>query len=87
MASVQLDRTFKKRLEKKNPIERAAVLECVERIIDDPTNKGLHIEPVQSHPGVFSARVDRGNRVSFHREGDLVVMRNHCNHDRVYRSP
>jgi hypothetical protein len=87
MPSVRLDDAFKKRLEKKSAPQRAAILECVERLADDPTYPGLRTHPIQSQPGIFSARVDRANRVSFERDGDTLVMRNHCNHDAVYRRP
>jgi hypothetical protein len=84
---VRIDRTFKKRLEAKEPKQRAAVLECIERLVDDPRYPGLRTHPVQGVPGVYSSRVDRGNRVTWERDGQTIVMRNHCNHDVVYRAP
>jgi hypothetical protein len=84
---VRLDPKFKKRLEDKPPKQRAAVLTCIERVVDDPRHPGLHSEKVQSYPGVFSSRVDIGNRVTWERDGDTIVFRNHCNHDAVYRKP
>jgi hypothetical protein len=84
---VKIDTKFKKRLGAKPAAQQAAVLECIERIVDDPSYPGLRTHPVQSCPGVFSSRVDRSNRVTWERDGDLIVMRNHCNHDAVYRRP
>lgn len=82
---VRVDKAFKKRLAKKPPKMQAAIIECVERLIDDPGHPGLRSHPVISAPGVFSSRVDRGNRLTWTREGDLTVLLNHCNHDEVYR--
>lgn len=87
MPKVRLDTTFKRRLADKSPAAQAAVLECVERLADNPRHPGLRTHGIRTKPGVFSARVDRGNRVSFHWEGGVVVLRNHCNHDMVYKNP
>lgn len=88
MPPLRIDDKFKKRLEAKPPKLQAAVLECVQRLADGPqSNAGLRTHPVQSHPGVFSARVDRANRVTFHWDQGVIVLRNHCNHDAVYRRP
>ncbi len=87
MAPIQLDKAFKKRLAAKPPPQQAAVLECVQRIADTPNHPGLRTHPVHGCPGVSSSRVDRGNRVTWHREGEVIVFRNHCNHDAVYRAP
>jgi hypothetical protein len=87
MPPLRIDDTFKKRLDDKPARQQAAILECVQRLGDDPRYPGLRTHPIQSHPGVFSARVDRANRVSFHWEDGTLVLRNHCNHDAVYRRP
>lgn len=43
---------------------------------------------MQGFEGVWEAYVDRGNRVTFHYDEDgSIVMRNHCNHDMLTRSP
>jgi hypothetical protein len=85
MPVVRIDSRFKKRLEKKTVTQQAAILECIERLADDPRYPGLQTHPIQTQPGTLSARVDRANRVSFERDGDTLVMLNHCNHDEVYR--
>lgn len=87
MPEIELDLKFKKRLRSKPAKRQAAILECIERLADDPSHPGLHTHPVQSFPGVFSSRVDRSNRVTWQWEGGVIVMRNHCNHDDVYRRP
>jgi hypothetical protein len=84
---VRIDKTFRKRLEAKPPAQRAAVLECIERVVDDASYPSLKTERVQGCPGVFSSRVDRSNRVTWERDGQVIVFRNHCSHDAVYRRP
>jgi hypothetical protein len=86
-AKVRLDRKFKKRLDAKDPSKRAAVLECIVRLIDDPSHPSLRTHPVQGTNGIFSSRIDRGNRITWERDGDIIVLRNHCNHDDVYNRP
>jgi Txe/YoeB family toxin of Txe-Axe toxin-antitoxin module len=66
---------------------QAAIYTCIERVVDDPGHPGLKTHPVQSAPGVFSSRVDRGNRLTWTRDEDVIVLLNHCNHDEIYRRP
>lgn len=84
---VRTEKTFRKRLRKKPTKMQAAILECIDRLVDDPSYPGLKTHPVQSAPGVFSSRVDRGNRLTWSRDGDVIVLLNHCDHDEVYRRP
>lgn len=84
---VRIDKSFRKRLAKKPPKMQAAIYECIERLVDDPSYPGLRTHPVQSSSGVFSSRVDRGNRLTWSRDDDVIVLLNHCNHDEVYRRP
>ncbi len=87
MPSLQLDETFKKRLLKKTPAMQGSILECLKRLGDNPRHPGLHTHRVQGAPGVFEAYVDDANRVTFHYESGIIVLRNHCNHTVVSRSP
>jgi hypothetical protein len=76
---------FKKRLHKKTPQMAGAILECVQRLGSNPRHQGLHTHEVGVIRGrkVFEAYVDDANRVSFHWEGAIIVIRAHCNHDLV----
>jgi hypothetical protein len=78
---------FKKRLAKKPPRLAGAILECVARLGDNTRHPGLQTHRVQGHPGVFEAYVDQANRVTFHYDGGAIVLRNHCAHDILDRSP
>jgi hypothetical protein len=85
--AVVLTRSFRKRLRSKDSRLAAAILECVDRIEEDPRRPGLQVHQMGGKPGIWEAYVDVGNRVTFHYDdnGD-VVFRNHCNHD-ILRNP
>ena len=80
--------SFKRRLAKKTREMRAAVVECVERLADNPRHPSLQTDKVRGAEGVFEAYVDRSNRVTFNYDEDgRIVMRKHCTHDAVLRNP
>lgn len=86
MPEIVIEPAFKKRLAKKTPQQRGAILECIERLGRNSRHPGLHTHRVQGAKGVFEAYVDDANRVTFHWEDGAIVMRNHCNHD-VLKTP
>jgi hypothetical protein len=84
---VILPSRFKKSFNRK-PVElRAAIAECVLRLLDNPRHPGLQTHRMGGHPGVWEAYVDKGNRVTFHYEDGELVFRNHCNHDMLRKNP
>jgi hypothetical protein len=87
VAPVKLEDTFEERLLKKTHAVQGSILECIKRLTDNPRHPGLHTHRVQGSPGVFEAYVDDANRVTFHYENGTIVLRNHCNHSVVSRSP
>ena len=78
---------FKRVLKKKDQRLQAAILECVQRLGDDPRHPSLNTHRMQGVRGVWEAYVDRGNRVTFHYEDGKIVLRNNCNHEMLKRSP
>ncbi len=78
---------FKKVLRKKPPALQAAIYECITRLGTNPAHPGLEVHRVKGTPGVWECYVDRANRVTYHWEGDAIVVRNNCNHDIIERSP
>jgi hypothetical protein len=78
---------FKKVMSKKSPELQAAILECVSRLSENPRHPGLQTHKVQGTRGVFEAYVDKGNRVTFEWDGDMIVLRNNCNHAILDRNP
>lgn len=71
---------------------RAAIQKCIRRLGDTPRHPSLRVRKMSGRDGVWEARVDRKNRVTFHvengtLESGTIYMRNHCNHDILDRNP
>lgn len=81
------ERYFRKRLNKKPPPMRAAVLRCITKLTQDPKRPGLRVHEVEGTPNVWEASVDDANRLTFHYDGPVIVLRNNCNHDILKRRP
>ena len=78
---------FKRKLAKK-PVElQGAILECVQKLGENPRSPGLRTSRVRGHQTAWEARVDRGNRVTWEWDDGTIVLRAHCNHEIVRRSP
>lgn len=60
---------------------------CVEQLSKNPRHPSLQTHKVQGTPGVFEAYVDKGNRITFERNGDTIILRNNCNHSILNRNP
>ncbi len=78
---------FKRVARKKQPPPQAAIARCLQLLGDDPHHPGLHTHRVQGAPGVWEAYVDGSNRVTFHWDGPVIVLRNNCNHKILERTP
>ena len=86
MPAVDVPLSFKRTAKKKPAQLRAAIARCVELLADDPRHPGLRTHRVQGTPGVWEAYIDQANRVTFHYDGDKIVLRKNCNHD-ILRRP
>jgi len=64
---------------------RAAIARCVELLADNPRHPGLQTHRLQGSPGVWEAYIDQANRVTFHYDGSVIVLRKNCNHDILSR--
>jgi hypothetical protein len=80
MTPLTLSTAFRRRLRKKTIDQQARILECVSQLGEDWRSPGLHTHKVQGVSGVFEAYVDKANRVTFHWDGDTIVLRMHCDH-------
>lgn len=81
---------FKRRLEKKPPKERAEILECMRKILEDPhQNHGLRTGKLRVRgEDVWYSRAGQAKRVTWeYGDENMIVFRNHCDHDKVLRSP
>lgn len=87
MPKYEISKPFKKRLKRKPAAMQWAILECIARLSENPRHPSLNAHRLQGRPGVWEAYVDAGNRLTFHYEGETIVLRNHCNHDMLTRNP
>ncbi len=79
---------FKRRFKRKPPEQQAAIRRCIARLIEDPHHPGLRTKRLQvGREPVFQARADEANRLTFHWEGSVIVLRHNCNHDDTLRNP
>lgn len=90
MPKVKTSRAFKRRLKKKSRDAQRRVADAVTCLRMDPAHPGLRVHRVRSRDGVYEARLDKGNRLTFHwdeEEQDTIVLRANCSHDEVLRRP
>jgi len=87
LTPIEVDKRFKRRLGKKSNEMQAAIASCIRQLRENPHHPSLRTKRVQGAPGVYEARIDRANRLTFHWEGETLVLRNHCNHDLMSQSP
>lgn len=79
---------FKKRAAKKPKHMQERIAECIKALAADPKNPKLRTHKMQGHKGVWEAYIDNdGNRVTFEWDASVIVLRNNCNHDMLYRNP
>jgi hypothetical protein len=81
LTPILITKTIKKRLQKKPAAMRQAIEDAVTQLRIDHRHPGLHTHRVRGAKSVFEARLDGGNRLTFHWDGPTIVLRNHCNHD------
>lgn len=87
MPELRLGDSFKKRFQNKESDLQAAIMETVYRLGDNPRHPSLQTHPVHwtKNPKVFEAYVDKKNRITWHRDDGVIVLRNHCNHEILKR--
>ena len=57
-----------------------AIDRAVVQLRKDWRHPGLRTGRIGNTKGVYEARVDGGNRLTFHWEGEAIRPREHCNH-------
>lgn len=76
---------FKKLYGKKPAAMQATIDKAVTQLRTDPRHNSLHTHRVWGRRAVWEARLDGGNRLTFHWDGPTIVLRTHCNHDVLER--
>jgi hypothetical protein len=87
LTPIETTTRFKRAYRKKASEMRDGIDRAVLQLRTDPHHRGLRTHRVQGAPGVFEARLDGGNRLTFHWEGVTIVLRNHCTHDITLKRP
>ncbi len=86
MYELEVSNKFKKAMRSKPDHMRNAIKECLRRLAVDPRHNSLHVKKMRGQKGLWEARVDQGNRVTFEFGPDkLIRLINNCNHDMVRR--
>ncbi len=85
LTPVAIDAAFRRRLKKKPREMQESIAEAITRLRTDWRQNGLRTHRVQGTRNIWEARLDRGNRLTFHWDGDTIVLRNHCSHDILKR--
>jgi hypothetical protein len=85
LTPVEISSRFRKQLRKKPAAMQEAIAEAVTQLRKDYRHPGLRTHRVWGQAGVYEARLDAGNRLTFHWDADTIVLRAHCNHDILNR--
>lgn len=78
---IRASKRFKKAREKKTSAQRADVDDTIRTLSANPRHNSLHTHKVQGARGVWESYIDAGNRVTWHWDGPVIVLRMNCRHD------
>jgi mRNA-degrading endonuclease YafQ of YafQ-DinJ toxin-antitoxin module len=84
---IRTEPRFKRDYKKKPREMRDSIDKALVQLRADPHHPGLGTHRIRGKPGVWAANLDQGNRLTFHWDGETIVLRNHCNHDILKRNP
>jgi hypothetical protein len=89
MPPIATEKRFRRDLHKKPAALQGTILATVKRLGENPRHPSLRSKQVQgtTAPKVFEASVDMRNRITWHWEDGVIVLRNHCNHDILKKRP
>lgn len=88
MPELERSDRFDERFRSKPNDQQAAILKAIKFLADNPRHPGLRVERIRTRSGVWSARVNRSDRLSFHwGEKGQIVLRFNCHHEELYRRP
>ncbi len=86
LTPVRLTPGFKRAYKKKTAEMRQVLDDAVLQLRKDPRHPGLRTHRVWGRKGVYEARLDKGNRLTFEWDGPTIVLLAHCNHDILGRT-
>ena len=87
LTPIKTEPRFRRAYKKKPKAMRDVIDDALRRLRVNPRDPSLGTHKIWAARGVWAADLDRGNRLTFHWDGDTIVLRNHCNHDILNRNP
>jgi len=84
LTPVEVTTAFRRAYKKKPQATRDKIDKALSRLRAESSVKGTH--RVWGTKGVYEARLDGANRLTFHWDNDTIVLRQNCNHD-ILRRP
>ena len=78
---------FRKQYGELSDATQRKVDKAIELLDADFRHPGLRSHPVQGYSGIFEAYVDDKYRMTYERQGDIIIMRNVDNHDECLKNP
>lgn len=74
-------KTFQKDFRKLPQVMQRRAEDALRLLAQDPRHPSLHTKKMEGTEGIWEARVSRSYRFTFHREGDIIVLRRIGTHD------
>lgn len=73
----------------KTHADRGQLAKALRYLADDPRGHqgSLQTKKMQGYDGIWEARAGLNGRLTFHYDGDVLVLRTNCRHDEVLASP
>lgn len=68
-------------------VEKQSVRKALIRLGDDPRYPGLRVKKMEGRKSIWEARSSRKLPITFEMRGELLVLRNVGEHDRVLKNP
>ena len=78
---------FEQAYRKLTGVEKRSVRKALALLGDDPRYPGLRVKKMGGRQNVWEARPSKRLRMTFEMAGEIIVMRNVGEHDRVLRRP
>jgi mRNA interferase RelE/StbE len=78
---------FKKAWKELEETEKALAAKVLQNLLKDFRYPGLGVKKIQGAKGIWEARVSRTIRLTFHIDGDSIVLRNIGKHDNTLSNP
>ncbi len=84
---ILISERFAKAYTKLPQLIRKKVGKALRLLDEDFRRPGLRARRIEGTDGIYEARVDRGHRMTYEREGDRLIMRSVGEHDKTLGAP